>query len=117
MKKIRVAAYCRVSKGGAEPEHSLQAQMISSTKRMPILSSITDTQEGDDKLFCGGQEMRKPKKESTPVSFRLDAEVVERLAKYCETSGQTKTVAVERAIAMYINDYEEKQRRLQEKAE
>ena len=27
MKKIRVAAYCRVSKGGAEPEHSLQAQI------------------------------------------------------------------------------------------
>ena len=27
MKKIRVAAYCRVSKGGTEPEHSLQAQI------------------------------------------------------------------------------------------
>ena len=27
MKKIRVAAYCRVSKGGMEPEHSLQAQI------------------------------------------------------------------------------------------
>ncbi len=27
MKKIRVAAYCRVSKGGAEPEHSLQVQI------------------------------------------------------------------------------------------
>ena len=27
MKKIRVAAYCRVSKGGAEPEQSLQAQI------------------------------------------------------------------------------------------
>ena len=26
MKKSRVAAYCRVSKGGLEPEHSLQAQ-------------------------------------------------------------------------------------------
>lgn len=26
MKKTRVAAYCRVSRGGAEPEHSLQAQ-------------------------------------------------------------------------------------------
>ena len=27
MKKIRVAAYCRVSKGGAEPEHNRQAQI------------------------------------------------------------------------------------------
>lgn len=27
MKKIRVAAYCRVSKGGAEPKHSLQTQI------------------------------------------------------------------------------------------
>lgn len=57
--------------------------------------------------------MPKPKKATTPTSFRLDASVTERLAKFCEESGQSKTVAVERAITMYINDYEEKQRRLQ----
>lgn len=59
--------------------------------------------------------MARPKKESAPTSFRLDVAVLERLNKFCEDSGQTKTTAVERAIAMYIDDYEEKQRKLQEK--
>ncbi len=34
MKKISVAAYCRVSKGGTEPEHSLQAQISYYTDRI-----------------------------------------------------------------------------------
>lgn len=57
--------------------------------------------------------MARAKKESAPTSFRLDVAVLERLTNFCEDSGQSKTVAVERAITMYINDYEEKQRRLQ----
>lgn len=61
--------------------------------------------------------MARPKKENTPTSFRLDTAVLERLTQFCADSGQSKTVAVERAITMYINDYEEKQRRLQESAE
>lgn len=61
--------------------------------------------------------MARPKKESAPTSFRLDVAVLERLNKFCEDSGQSKTVAVERAITMYINDYEEKQRRLQAQSE
>lgn len=59
--------------------------------------------------------MSKPRKESTPVSFRLDAGICERLTRFCEESGQSKTTAVERAIMMYISDYEEKQRKLQSK--
>lgn len=58
--------------------------------------------------------MPRAKKTNTPTSFRLNTEVVERLTKYCEDSGQSKTVAVERAITMYINDYEEKQKKLRE---
>ena len=61
--------------------------------------------------------MARPKKENTPTSFRLNTAVLERLTQFCEESGQSKTVAVERAITMYINDYEEKQRRLQETVE
>ena len=59
--------------------------------------------------------MARPKKENTPTSFRLDTEIVERLEQFCKDSGQSKTTAVERALAMYIDDYEEKQRKLQEK--
>ena len=61
--------------------------------------------------------MARAKKESAPTSFRLDVAVLERLTSFCEDSGQSKTVAVERAITMYIDDYEKKQRRLQEKAD
>lgn len=59
--------------------------------------------------------MARPKKESAPTSFRLDTAISERLTRFCEASGQSKTTAVERALAMYIDDYEEKQRKLQEK--
>ena len=53
--------------------------------------------------------MPRVKKENTPTSFRLSTTVYERLEKFCEESGQSKTVAVERAITMYIDDYYEKQ--------
>lgn len=56
--------------------------------------------------------MPRAKKENTPTSFRLATEVYDRLCKFCEESGQPKTVAVERAIMMYIDDYEEKKQKL-----
>ena len=52
--------------------------------------------------------MARLKKDNTPTSFRLATDVYERLEKFCEESGQSKTVAVERAITMYIDDYEAK---------
>lgn len=59
--------------------------------------------------------MTKAKKTYTPTSFRLDAEIYDRLVKYCEEAGQSKTTAVERAIAMYIDDYEAKKKLLERK--
>ena len=53
--------------------------------------------------------MPRAKKENTPTSFRLSTTVYERLERFCEESGQSKTVAVERAITMYIDDYDAKQ--------
>lgn len=58
--------------------------------------------------------MSRQKKENVPVSFRLAKDVNERLEQFCKDSGQSKTVAVERAIAMYVDDYEAKQRKLSE---
>lgn len=54
--------------------------------------------------------MTRIKKVNTPTSFRLATDVHERLEKYCEESGQPKTVAVERAITMFIDDYERKKK-------
>ena len=58
--------------------------------------------------------MPRTKKDNVPVSFRLATDVHERLEQFCQDSGQSKTVAVERAIAMYIDDYDVKMKKLSE---
>ncbi len=52
--------------------------------------------------------MARAKKDNVPVSVRLEKGIFEKLSKFCEDSGQPKTVAVERALEMYIDDYYEK---------
>ena len=52
--------------------------------------------------------MAKARKENVPVSVRMEKNIYERLNQFCEDSGQSKTVAVERALEMYIDDYYEK---------
>ena len=52
--------------------------------------------------------MARAKKDNVPVSMRLEKRIFEKLSKFCEDSGQSKTVAVERALEMYIDDYYEK---------
>ena len=46
------------------------------------------------------------------MTVRLDSELFDRLNEYCEKSGQSKTTAVERALAMFIEDYNEKMKKL-----
>lgn len=54
--------------------------------------------------------MAKPKtKESKSMTFRINVATAERLEAFCNDSGQTKTTAVERALNMYIDDYNHKQ--------
>ena len=50
--------------------------------------------------------MARPRKESHPFSIKMEAETYERLRAYCEESGQSKTVAIERAVNMFIDNYE-----------
>lgn len=64
-------------------------------------------------MAVGRYKMPRMKKENTPTSFRLATDVYERLVKFCAESGQPKTVAVERAITMYIDDYDAKMKRLE----
>ena len=54
--------------------------------------------------------MARPKKNGTYLNVCIDTPIYERLEKMCEDAGQTKTVAVERALNLYLDDYEEKQR-------
>ena len=48
----------------------------------------------EDKFNCKGE------KDNVPVSVRLEKGIFEKLSKFCEDSGQPKTVAVERALEM-----------------
>ena len=52
--------------------------------------------------------MAKKTKESKPFSIRMDKQMFDRLTAFCEESGQSKTTAIERALAMYIDDYDKK---------
>ena len=52
--------------------------------------------------------MSKPKKDSRPFSIRMEQEIYERLEEYCQKSGQSKTVAIERAVKFFIDDYDAK---------
>lgn len=61
--------------------------------------------------------MARPKKDNRPMTVRLATPIFERLEEYCEDSGQTKTIAIERALSLYMDDYYEKQRILEEFSE
>lgn len=54
------------------------------------------------------------RKESQPFSIRMEKTTFDRLEQFCTDSGQSKTTAVERALTMYIDDYNEKMKRIKE---
>ena len=56
--------------------------------------------------------MARPKKNGTYLNVCIETPIYERLEKLCEDAGQTKNVAVERALTLYLEDYEEKQKLL-----
>ena len=58
--------------------------------------------------------MARSKKNGTYLNVCIETPIYERLVALCEDAGQTKTVAVERALTLYLEDYEEKQKLLRE---
>ncbi len=56
--------------------------------------------------------MARPKKNGTYLNVCIETSIYERLEALCEDAGQTKTVAVERALTAYLDDYAETQRKL-----
>jgi len=46
--------------------------------------------------------MSREKKESKPFNIRMEKSIYDKLVEFCEVSGQSKTLAVERAILLYI---------------
>ena len=58
--------------------------------------------------------MARPKKNGTYLNVCIETPIYERLVNLCEDAGQTKTIAVERALTAYLDDYDEKQRILRQ---
>ncbi len=52
--------------------------------------------------------MGRPRKEYIPINIKMDAEIAKRLMEYCEEVGQTKTMAIERMISAFLDEYNEK---------
>ena len=50
--------------------------------------------------------MPRPKKESTPFNIKMSSKLYDRLEKYCDEVGQTKTTAVERILCEALDRYE-----------
>ena len=44
----------------------------------------------------------------------MAADVYNRMEKYCEETSVPKTAAIERALCMYLDDYEETQEQLKQ---
>ena len=53
--------------------------------------------------------MARAKKNGTYLNVCIETSIYEKLEKFCLDAGQTKTVAVERALSEYLENYEKKQ--------
>ncbi|AEN77823.1 hypothetical protein [Ligilactobacillus ruminis] len=56
--------------------------------------------------------MARPKKNGTYLNVCIESTIYDRLVEVCDDAGQTKTVAVERALLAYLDDYDEKREML-----
>ena len=57
--------------------------------------------------------MPRKRKESKPFNIRMDKAVYDKLEEFCDTAGQTKTVAVERAVLMYVEHFSDQEKKEQ----
>lgn len=57
--------------------------------------------------------MARPKKNGTYLNVCIETSIYERLENFCKDAGHTKTIAVERALVSYFDEYEKTQEKLQ----
>ena len=56
--------------------------------------------------------MARPKKDGKYLNVCIQEEIYKKLEDFCLEAGQTKTIAVERALAQYIENYGAMQEKL-----
>ncbi len=47
--------------------------------------------------------MARPKKDSQVVNLNIERSIYDKFVEFCDNTGLTKTVVVERALEMYID--------------
>ena len=52
--------------------------------------------------------MSRTKKDAKILNIKLDREIHEQLEQFCDESGMTKTIAVEKILAQYLTRYFER---------
>ena len=67
-----------------------------------------------DKTIIREMIMARPKKNGTYLNVCIETDIYHRLEALCSDAGQTKTIAVERALTAYLDDYDLKQKKLKE---
>ena len=56
--------------------------------------------------------MARPKKEGRYVNCYMDNTVLDKLEKYCEETGLTKTVAMERILDKFLTEREKSKKKM-----
>ena len=54
------------------------------------------------------------KKDYIDLNMRVDASVMRRFNSYCDEVGQTKTIAFERIVTAYLDQYENDKKNIEE---
>lgn len=65
-------------------------------------------------IKCREKKIARPKKNGTYLNVCIETPIYERLENFCKDAGHTKTVAVERALISYFDEYEEMKKKLKE---
>ena len=53
----------------------------------------------------GDTKMPREKKDARPLSIKLSTPVFENLEQFCEESGMTKTLAIEKILSNFFAEY------------
>ena len=96
------------SKHCQEQEKTVWFNQLTERGRVQVLIQQWSQGSSFFSMRCG-----QPQNSWTKVSL-MDVNVLDRLNEYCDKSGQSKTGAIERAITQYIDEYEDRNRILQE---
>ena len=58
--------------------------------------------------------MSRPKKNYQLLNMKVDTQIMNRFKAYCDEVGQTKTLAFERIVSQFLDQYDKDKEQLEE---